>query len=480
MDEYVPPTVSYSQNRKRMDSLRMLYNIGTGPSASHTLGPRRAAQHFERECADLITLHPNISFRVTFYGVMAQVGTVHLTDVAVYSVLGPRAKLAWVPNEKLQHHPNGMIFDAFADDEALARGDKPLRSETYYSVGGGAILLGDGNPPAEDIEEKPTTNMYEGFTRMNKIAKYCREKKFSLIDFVYEQEGPDLKEYLKKVWATMVAAIECGLPKTQPVEASRDMKYPRKAYHYLRQAKAITDEVLSRNPDMASIKKHKYILAYAMATSQENASATTEVVAAPAFCCSGVVPGVFYYYKQHYGSTDDEIVDALAAAGLIGNLAKSYASILGADCGCQAEIGVATAMAAAGCIHLLDTLTVREGGTHMARDEFNHAMEYAAVMALKHNLGLTCDPVRGLVVVPCIERNGMAALYADDCAETAFLNFADDLVSWDEVLHTMFDTGISMNEKYKDTSQGGLAITYVLDEIRDGAIVVQRTAATAN
>lgn len=487
LDDYVPMTISYSSNRKTMSSLREMYKVGTGPSSSHTMGPRKAAQHFmlTHGINELLMAGGRVFFKVTLYSLLAKSGVGYLTDKAILTVLDPEStEFVWLPNKKLPVHPKALTIQAYKSAEDRDK-DVVMYEETYYSVGGGSLRLGDGSFPIWPANSDgcnatpgvvnitpPTAPLYSSFTRFSKIRKYCLDNRRSLLDFVWEQEGCELRQYLANIWTVMKSAVETGLPKTEPVEASGDLRYPRKAYYYKKQADQISSESIKKNPHLASVRKEKYILSYAIAVSQENASATTEIVTAPTACSSGIIPGVFYYYWKHYDIPEEELVNALAIAGIIGNIAKCYGSVSGAEAGCQAETGVATAMAAAGCTYLLNYMNKRDDPSSAIDPVLLvKSIEYAAVMALKHNLGLTCDPVRDLVVIPCIERNGNAALFADGCAEAAILGFNDELISWDEVVHTMVVTGKSLNEKYKDTAQGGLAVNYALDEVEEGATV---------
>lgn len=487
LDDYVPMTISYSSNRKTMSSLREMYKVGTGPSSSHTMGPRKAAQHFmlTHGINELLMAGGRVFFKVTLYSLLAKSGVGYLTDKAILTVLDPEStEFVWLPNKKLPVHPKALTIQAYKSAEDRDK-DVVMYEETYYSVGGGSLRLGDGSFPIWPANSDgcnatpgvvnitpPTAPLYSSFTRFSKIRKYCLDNRRSLLDFVWEQEGCELRQYLANIWTVMKNAVETGLPKTEPVEASGDLHYPRKAYYYKKQADQISSESIKKNPHLASVRKEKYILSYAIAVSQENASATTEIVTAPTACSSGIIPGVFYYYWKHYDIPEEELVNALAIAGIIGNIAKCYGSVSGAEAGCQAETGVATAMAAAGCTYLLNYMNKRDDPSSAIDPVLLvKSIEYAAVMALKHNLGLTCDPVRDLVVIPCIERNGNVALFADGCAEAAILGFNDELISWDEVVHTMVVTGKSLNEKYKDTAQGGLAVNYALDEVEEGATV---------
>lgn len=325
---------------------------------------------------------------------------------------------------------------------------------------------------------------YKAFSSFRSVVDYCRTHQLDLAEFVFAMEGPELQDYLLGIWNAMRSAVAHGLAKTHNVEAAGDLNYPRKAYIYNSRALEIEETILraggadggdrgenrmdaASRRRLESLTKRLLIQAYALAVSEENGSASGDIVTAPTCGACGVVPGLFYYYQREFGFSDADMVSALAVAGIVGNIAKCYGSISGAEAGCQAEVGVATSMAAAGVVHLLFKLDNVD--PHDCLGRYLSSVEFAALTALEHQLGLTCDPVRGLVVVPCIERNGFAALRADDCAETGYQGVYEGLLSYDEVVETMVVTGRALPMEYRESAKGGLAKTYCMDET-DGGI----------
>ena len=394
-----------------MESLRELYKIGMGPSSSHTMGPRKAADEFNR-------LYPNaFSFRVTLYGSLAATGKGHLTDFAVKEALYPKPVIiSWEAQTFLTKHPNALRL------EALDRAGHLLGEQTVYSVGGGDIRT-DKN------FNRPNKSIYP-HTSMEAILKYTSQKKMLLWQYVEEQEGPEIWAYLQEVWTAMLDTMNRGLKKQGVLPGSLNLE--RKARRYLYKAET----------SPRYVRRMNNLFAYALACAEENASGG-QVVTAPTCGSCGVVPSVCRLLKEVYEFDDMVIIHALATAGLMGNLAKSNASISGAEVGCQGEVGVACAMAAAASCQL-------EGGD-------NRRIAYAAEMGLEHHLGLTCDPVDGLVQIPCIERNALAASRALDCATYALMSDGEHRISYDDVLATMMQTGLDMHHDYRETSRGGLA-----------------------
>jgi L-serine dehydratase len=397
-----------------MESIKELYQIGTGPSSSHTMGPRRAAELF-------LGRHPNASsFQVTLYGSLAATGRGHLTDRAINAVfVGKPLQIHWKPDERLPLHPNGMCFEAYAD-----AGDV-LEKWEVYSVGGGTL-----RDNGELSEKKEIYDLYT----MDEILSHCEERGFSLWEYVREREPEETWPHLRRVWMTMQDAIERGLH-TEGVLPG-ELGLARKAWTFYRRA-MLAGPALQR-PGMLS--------AYALAVSEENASGGV-VVTAPTCGSCGIVPAVLKYLQGKLECSNESVVYALATAGLIGNLAKHNASISGAEVGCQGEVGVACAMAAGAGAQLM-------GGT-------TRQVEYAAEMALEHNLGLTCDPVAGLVQIPCIERNTFAAAQALASAEYALFTDGGHRISYDEVVRVMRETGHALPSLYRETSRGGLAKAYL-------------------
>lgn len=394
-----------------MQTLKDLFKVGMGPSSSHTMGPRKAAEIFNGK-------NPSAhSFKVHLYGSLALTGKGHLTDFAITSGLEPKpVSIVWEGSVFMPKHPNALKF------EALDEKDNILDSWLVYSVGGGDIK--DDN----DFDKVPQS-IYPLKT-MQEITAYCRKRKMSLWEYVEECEGPEIWDYLLEIWNQMQDTINSGITKWEVLPGSLQLE--RKARRYFK---------LSDTSPRYVRRMHK-LFSYALACSEENASGG-KVVTAPTCGSCGVLPAVLRITKEIYELDDLPITRALATAGLIGNLAKANASISGAEVGCQGEVGVACAMAAAAACQL-------EGGN-------NRQIEYAAEMGLEHHLGLTCDPVDGLVQIPCIERNALAASRAIDCATYAIASDDDNRVSYDDILATMMQTGKDMNSDYRETAKGGLA-----------------------
>jgi len=397
-----------------MESIRELFRIGCGPSSSHTIGPQRAAQRFREQTPGAK------AFRVTLYGSLAATGKGHLTDVVITHALAPfPVYFIWEPDQVLPLHPNGMCF------EALDSAGQPLASWVVYSPGGGAIL-GEG--------EKESHHAVYELTTMRDILKYCTQRGLAFWEYVEINEGSEIWNYLAEIKAVMDAAIERGLRAEGVLPGSLGLA--RRAWMLYRKM-----SLSGSNPLQAG----GYLPAYALAVAEENA-AGGEIVTAPTCGSSGVLPAVLRHVAENIACHEESVLRALATAGLVGNLIKFNASISGAAVGCQGEIGAACAMAAAAAAQLL-------GGTI-------RQIEYAAEMGLEHHLGLTCDPVDGLVQIPCIERNVFAATRALDCA--SFANFSDGAhrVSFDEVVQVMKQTGHDLPSLYRETAYGGLAKAY--------------------
>lgn len=400
-----------------MKSIKELYRIGIGPSSSHTMGPRKAAESFGQQ-------YPHAaSFRVTLYGSLAATGKGHMTDVAIIDSLQPIAptEIDWEPKIFLPFHPNGMLFKAF--DAA----NQVIGSWTVYSVGGGA-LAEEGTPSPE----MNSPNIYT-MSSMTEILLWCEQTGKSYWEYVKECEDEDIWDYLNEVWKTMKEAIQRGLDSEGVLPGPLNLR--RKASTYYIRAKGFKQSLQSRG----------LVFAYALAVSEENASGG-KIVTAPTCGSSGVVPSVLYHLQQSRDFSDLRILRALATAGLVGNIVKRNASISGAEVGCQGEVGVACAMASAAANQLF-------GGSPAQ-------IEYAAEMGLEHHLGMTCDPVCGLVQIPCIERNAYAAARALDA--NIYSTFTDGMhrVSFDKVVQVMKQTGHDLPSLYKETSEGGLAKDY--------------------
>ncbi len=395
-----------------MESLTDLFKIGLGPSSSHTMGPRLAAERFLKGEP---TAH---HFRVTLYGSLAATGKGHMTDVAILSILGEeRTEIVWAPEKFLPYHPNGMYFEAFTETN-----EKQGEWEVY-SIGGGFLSDGEGH--------EQTTSVQYPLTTMTEILAWCEETGCTFWEYVLKYEGPKVFDHLRNVWATMRDAVERGLDAEGVLPGGLGLQ--RKAAPYYRRS-------MSLRP---GLKGRGLLFAYALAVAEENAASTGLVVTAPTCGSAGVLPAVLYYLWKHHEVTEKRIIRALATAGLFGLVVKKNASISGAEVGCQGEIGVACAMAAAAVCQIF-------AGTP-------NQIEYAAEMGLEHHLGLTCDPICGLVQIPCIERNAFAAARAMDANMYATLSDGRHRITFDKVVKTMLETGHDLPSLYKETSTGGLA-----------------------
>jgi L-serine dehydratase len=396
-----------------MRSITELYRIGHGPSSSHTMGPRLAAEKFCKRTAHAAR------YRVTLYGSLASTGKGHLTDVAISEAFTPcPVEFLWKADEELPMHPNGMLFEAL--DE---------RGECYehwqgYSIGGGAVIT-----EGESVDNKPLYKL----TTMSEIMRLCTQEGKTFWEFVEDNEGEKIWGYLEKISKTMHACIERGL-NTQGVLPG-GLGLARHAWTMYRKIQMSGGQ----------LKNEGFLPAYALAVAEENAVGG-EIVTAPTCGSAGVLPSVLRHIEDTLQTPERELLHALATAGLIGNLIKANASISGAEVGCQGEIGSACAMAAAAATQLM-------GGSI-------RQIEYAAEMGLEHHLGLTCDPVNGLVQIPCIERNAFAATRALDCATFALYSDGSHRISFDEVVKVMARTGRDLPHVYRETAEGGLAIVY--------------------
>lgn len=399
-----------------MKSIKEIYRIGNGPSSSHTMGPKRAAQLF------LDKHHDADKFVVTLYGSLAATGKGHLTDTAILDVLSPAATttIEWQPNVFLPFHPNAVKFEAYN------RAGDVTDSWTVYSIGGGT--LSDGTKII-GLDEQRNRNIYDK-NKITDILQWCKETGKTYWEYVEECEDSDIWDYLSHVWQVMSAAVRRGLESEGVLPGP--LALTRKASTYYIKAKGYKDSLQSRG----------LVFAYALAVSEENASGG-EIVTAPTCGSSGVIPAVLYHLHKSHEFTEKRILRSLATAGLFGNTVKANASISGAEVGCQGEIGVACAMAATAACQLF-------GGSPAQ-------IEYAAEMGLEHHLGMTCDPVCGLVQIPCIERNAYAAARALDA--NLYSNFTDGVhrVSFDRVVEVMKETGHDIPSLYKETGEGGLA-----------------------
>ena len=392
-----------------MQTIREIYRIGHGPSSSHTMGPRRAAELF-------LERHPNAAkYQAHLYGSLSATGKGHLTDAAIIDVI-PSIEIVW-HDEFLPFHPNGLRFMAWDEQEQL------LEEWTVYSVGGGALSEGQNDKPQE------SPNIYP-LTTLTQIAEYCEQMGWDYWEYVEHYEGKEIWDYLREVWQVMRDSIERGLDHEGVLPGELHLR--RKAPSYYIKVAGYKDNLRTRG----------LVFSYALAVSEENASGG-KIVTAPTCGSSGVLPAVLYHTWRSRNFSETRILHALATAGLFGNVVKYNASISGAEVGCQGEVGVACAMASAAVNQLF-------GGT-LAQ------IEYAAEMGLEHHLGMTCDPVCGLVQIPCIERNAFAAARALDSNMYAAFSDGKHTVSFDRVVEVMKQTGHDLPSLYKETSQGGLA-----------------------
>lgn len=394
-----------------MDSLKELFKIGNGPSSSHTMGPERAARRFRGETPDAA------SYKVELYGSLALTGKGHLTDWIIEKTLAPvKTEILWKPEVVHPFHTNGMRFFAYDKD------GNEMKNWLVFSVGGGTIV--------EEGQDRYSASTVYPLKKMDDIIKWCKDNRKELWEYVIEYEDNDIEDFLLEIWKAMEEAVERGISKDGVLPGSIGLK--RRAQTFYR-----------RSRSEGKVRQFRgRLFAYTLAVSEENAGGG-RVVTAPTCGAAGVIPGTLYTLKESFKLEDKEIVKALAVAGLIGNIVKENASISGAEAGCQAEVGTACAMAAGMAAFLM-------GGTI-------EQIEYAAEMALEHNLGLTCDPIGGYVQIPCIERNASAAAKALDTANYALYTDGQHSVSFDEVVITMGETGRDMKEEYRETSLGGLA-----------------------
>lgn len=394
-----------------MHSIKELYRIGKGPSSSHTIAPERACKLFLSE-------NPNAThFVVRLYGSLAKTGKGHGTDKVIENVL----KTVTIEYDEQTEcaHPNTMDLIAYMGTSEFAK----MR---VYSVGGGAFRV-EGRKETEGASVYPLRTMTE-------IRAYCERENMRLCDYVFECEGEGIKSYLFQVWTVIQEAVERGVRSTGILPGGLEVE---------RRAKVLFDGIVEN--ESAEIRENRLVCAYAFAVGEENASGGT-IVTAPTCGACGVLPAVLKYEQERKGYTDEEIVRALATAGLIGNLIKTNASISGAECGCQAEIGSACCMATAAIAELR--------GLSLGQ------IEYAAEVAMEHHLGLTCDPICGLVQIPCIERNAVAAMRAINAASLAYFLSDSRKISFDLVVQTMYETGKDIRRPYRETAEGGLAKLY--------------------
>ncbi len=400
-----------------METIKKIYKIGLGPSSSHTMGPHRAATMFAAR-----TKNTASRYRVTLYGSLAATGRGHHTDVAIKRGLAPKeVEIVWRADIVKPFHTNGMLFEALDADGGVV--DHWL----VYSIGGGYLATEEGEVP---LGITPEGEVYPHNT-MRDIMEYIEKEGLSFWEYVEQCEDGTLWMYLEEMWQQMQQTIEEGLQDDRVIAGGLHLR--SKAHQYFVRASGFKPSLQSR----------ALVIAYALATSEQNACGA-KIVTAPTCGSSGVLPAVLYHLKKNHGFSDREILRAMATAGLFANVIKTNATISGAEAGCQAEVGSACVMAAVASNQLF-------GGSPKQ-------IEYAAEMAMEHNLGLTCDPLCGLVQIPCIERNAMAALRALDINIYAMMSDGRHIISFDKVVRTMKLTGHDLPSLYKETSLGGLAL----------------------
>ncbi|MBE6541636.1 MAG: serine dehydratase [Ruminococcaceae bacterium] len=399
-----------------MKSIREIYKIGKGPSSSHTMGPQKAADIFKKE-------NPSAArYKAVLYGSLAETGKGHMTDTAIIETFAPKECDIVFNVDRTIELPHDNTLEFFAYSES---GEQTAQMRVM-SVGGGDIKI-------EGYPEYDLPDIYPEST-FSDIAEYCLNRNMRLSDYVFEHEGEEIKDFLLEVWNTMDSSIETGLKKRGILPGGLNVE--RKAQYLFNQRH------IDESP---STRENRIVCAYAFAASEQNADCGT-IVTAPTCGACAVLPSVLKYMKEQKHFSNEQIIKALAVAGLIGTLVKKNASISGAECGCQAEIGTACSMASAALCELHE----------MAIGQ----VEYAAEVALEHHLGLTCDPICGLVQIPCIERNAVAAMRAINALSLA--NFLSETrkISFDMVVNTMYETGRDLHFRYRETAEGGLAKAY--------------------
>lgn len=392
-----------------MESIAKIFKIGNGPSSSHTMGPKKAAEIFLKKNPDAA------SFKVSLYGSLAFTGKGHMTDFILEKTLPGLTEVIFKHDEELPLHSNGMIFEAFDEKGKVAD------SWEVYSIGGGEIM---------DKEQRSEEKHIYPHKSMAAIIEHLEKNGGTFWEYVLEVEGEGILDYLREVWEVMKDAIHRGLEEDGTLPGVLKLRRKAASYH------------VRANMQNKFAEDDTFLFAYALAVSEENASAG-KVVTAPTCGSSGIVPAVLYLASKKYNISEQRILKALAVAGLFGNLIKENASISGAEVGCQGEVGSACSMGAAAMTQVL-------GGTI-------YQIEYAASSGLEHHLGLTCDPIAGLVQIPCIERNAFGAQRALDSALFAIHSDGRHLVPFDNVVEVMEQTGHDLPSLYKETSKGGLA-----------------------
>ena len=399
-----------------MQSLHEIYKTGRGPSSSHTMGPERALKIMKKRSPDADR------FKVTLYGSLALTGKGHGTDSVLFETAKPAScEVMWDSLSPCPVHPNTMDIEAY-------KGKELIDKARIYSVGGGTVRV-EGEP-ADKYEKYADDTIYP-LNSLAEISEYCRSNNKRIWEYAVECEGEEILDFLAKVWEKMKLSVHEGLTVSGVLPGELGTQ---------RRAQLIYNQ--RHIDESAQTRENRLVSAYAFAVSEQNASGGI-IVTAPTCGSCGVLPSVLYYMQEMRKFSDEEITHALATAGIIGNIIKKNASISGAECGCQAEIGSACSMAAAGLAELF--------GMGLGQ------IEYAAEVAMEHHLGLTCDPIAGLVQIPCIERNAVAAMRAINALSLA--NFLADTrkISFDLVVETMYNTGKDLHNNYRETSTGGLA-----------------------
>ncbi len=394
-----------------MKSLKELYKIGCGPSSSHTIGPERACEIFKNRNSNADT------FCVVLYGSLAKTGKGHCTDKVIQKTFLPKeSEIVFNTDNSDIPHPNTLELIA------CVKGKESDRARVF-SVGGGSIVFeGEAFSESEDIYPE---------TYFEEVAAICKNNDKRLWEYVVEKEGNEILSYIQDIWSTMKESIKRGLSDEGVLPGGLEIQKKAKMLYH---AQHIDESV--------EIRETRMVCSYAFAVSEQNASGE-KIVTAPTCGASGVLPAVLYYQQQKRGYSDEDIIKALMTAGLMGNFIKTNASISGAECGCQAEIGSACAMAAAALGELF--------GLDIDK------IEYAAEIAIEHHLGLTCDPICGLVQIPCIERNAVAAMRAINAVNLSSFLWNTRRISFDRVVQTMKETGRDLSTSYKETSEAGLA-----------------------
>lgn len=407
-----------------MKSLKELYKIGRGPSSSHTIGPQIVAEY-------ALQTYGTGKYAVELFGSLALTGKGHGTDRVLKQVLGADTEIIFNTAEKNLPHPNTLKIYKFSSFDAKGKSDLVI---TAQSVGGGSVVINGKNYP-ETPEVYPQKNFEE-------IKKFIAARNMSLVEYVMFYE-PDAFLYFKKVWAAMKDSVDRGIAKSGVLPGGLRLE-----------RKAKTLDTAESKFETAVMRENRKISAYSFAVAEENAD-NGVVVTAPTCGSAGILPAVLYYMWKDCNVSEHEIAEAIAVAGVIGNVVKANASISGAECGCQAEVGVACSMAAAALSSIFD---LDEDG-----------VECSAEIALEHNLGLTCDPALGLVQIPCIERNAVAAIEAVNAVALSKSLKNKRKISFDDVVKVMYETGRDMNKRYRETSTGGLASLYVAKKEDDTA-----------